>query len=190
MRITHAGSFFGKRDPRPFLTALGAIDANIVARFVGDFRRADFDWARAQGLESKLELIPFSPRRQSLELQRDSEVLLLLLPEVGERGRDVPSGKLYEYLAARRPILAAVPPDGTAAALIREAQAGTVVPPDDVDALRDAIRAIAAQWQQTGLPDLQLPFELVRRISRTERVRELAEFLNQLELPRARRSAA
>ena len=36
-RITHAGSFFGKRDPRPFLTALARVDG-VVARFVGDFR--------------------------------------------------------------------------------------------------------------------------------------------------------
>ena len=43
-RITHAGSFFGKRDPRPFLTALSRVDG-VVARFVGDFRAADREWA-------------------------------------------------------------------------------------------------------------------------------------------------
>jgi hypothetical protein len=73
--------------------------------------------------------------------------------------------------------------------LIREAQAGTVVPPDDVDALREAIQAIPAQWRLTGLPDLELPVELERRVSRRERVCELAEFLHQLELPRADREA-
>ena len=48
---------------------------------------------------------------------------MLLMPEVGERGRDALSGELYEYLVARRPILSAVPPSGTIAALIREANA-------------------------------------------------------------------
>ena len=37
-RITHAGSFFGKRDPRPFLTALASGVDGVVARFLGDFR--------------------------------------------------------------------------------------------------------------------------------------------------------
>lgn len=180
MRISHTGSFFGKRDPRPFLAALADVDENVIARFAGDFRRADLDWARARGVDNKLELIPFVPRRRSLELQRDSEVLLLLLPEVGERGRDVPSGKVYEYLAARRPILAAVPPNGTAAALIREAEAGTIVPPDDVRAIGNAIQTFATRWRETGLPDLELPPSVERRISRTERVRELAELLRQL----------
>src|SRR5205807_5665156 len=38
-RITHTGSFFGKRDPRPFLTAFAeARPDDAVARFVGDLR--------------------------------------------------------------------------------------------------------------------------------------------------------
>ena len=88
LRITHAGSFFGKRDPRPFLSAFaesGLDDA--VVRFVGDFRPADAEWAETLELGDRLELIPYVPRRRSLELQRDSEALLLLIPEAGGRGR-------------------------------------------------------------------------------------------------------
>ena len=84
LRITHAGSFFGKRDPRPFLTAFaesGLDDA--VVRFVGDFRPADAEWAETLELGDRLELIPYVARRRSLELQRDSEALLLLIPEAG-----------------------------------------------------------------------------------------------------------
>ena len=47
--------------------------------------------------------------------QRDSEALLLLIPDAGGRGRGILSGKVFEYLAAERPILAVVPPDGAAA---------------------------------------------------------------------------
>ena len=75
---------------------------------------------------------PVRARRRSLELQRDSEALLLLIPEAGGRGKGVLSGKVFEYLAAERPILAVVPPDGAAAELIRAAGAGVVVAPDDV----------------------------------------------------------
>jgi glycosyltransferase involved in cell wall biosynthesis len=107
-------------------------------------------------------------------------VLLLLLPEVGERGRDVPSGKLYEYLAARRPILAAVPPNGTAAELIREANAGTIVAPDDLAALREAIDGFLQRWRQRGLPDLEPSPAFRQQISRIERVRQLADLLQQL----------
>src|SRR5439155_21155066 len=49
-RITHTGSFFGKRDPRPFLEALAGSDPDVVARFVGDFRPADREWAETLSL--------------------------------------------------------------------------------------------------------------------------------------------
>ena len=124
MRITHAGSFFGKRDPRPFLQALHDSGLDIVARFLGDFRSSDREWAEGLGLGDRLELIPYAPRATSLALQRDSDALLLLIPDAGGRGKGVLSGKVFEYLAAERPILAAVPPDGAAAELIRETGAG------------------------------------------------------------------
>src|SRR5207253_2135108 len=70
LRITHAGSFFGKRDPRPFLTAFAEAGlADAVVRFVGDFRPEDAEWARSLELGDRLELIPYVARRRSLELQ-------------------------------------------------------------------------------------------------------------------------
>ena len=79
--------------PRPFLAALAKTDGDVVARFVGGLRAADQEWAERLGLGDRLEVLPYVPRRRALELQRDSEALLLLLPEAGERGAGVPSGK-------------------------------------------------------------------------------------------------
>ncbi|TMK24919.1 MAG: glycosyltransferase family 4 protein [Actinobacteria bacterium] len=179
-RITHTGSFFGKRDPRPFLTALAQVEDDVIACFVGDFRSADAKWMRDVGLGDRVELEAFVPRRRALELQRHSDALLLLLPNVGDRGVDVPSGKIYEYLAARRPILAAVPPDGAAARLVREADAGIVSDPDDVDALRAALETLIRRWKAGELPDVSFQPEFEERISRSGRAAELADLLRGL----------
>jgi glycosyltransferase involved in cell wall biosynthesis len=179
-RITHAGSFFGKRDPRPFLQALSESGLDAVARFVGDFRASDRAWADSLGLGDKLELVPYAPRAESLRLQRDSEALLLLVPEAGGRGRGVLSGKVFEYLAAERPILAAVPPDGAAASLIRETGAGVVVAPDDVAGLRAALEGLHAQFRDGRLPAVVLPEDVRRRLSRQARVEETAELLREI----------
>src|SRR5262249_22780976 len=146
-RVTHTGSFFGKRDPRPFLTALAGSTTDAVARFSGDFRSADREFAETLGLSGRLELHPFLPHRQALALQRDSEALLLLIPRADGRGEGVLSGKVFEYLAAERPILAAVPPNGAAADLIREARAGVVAPPDDPEALGAALGALVSRFE-------------------------------------------
>lgn len=179
-RITHAGSFFGKRDPRPFLQALRDSELDVVARFIGDFRPSDRDWAQTLQLEDRLQLIPYAPRSTSLELQRDSEALLLLIPEAGGRGRGVLSGKVFEYLASRRPILAAVPPDGAAAELVLATGAGVVAAPDDTDALREALAGLHARFANGGLPDVRLGPSWERKLSRRARVEDMADVLRSL----------
>jgi glycosyltransferase involved in cell wall biosynthesis len=179
-RLTHTGSFFGRRSPRPLLEALAATDSDIVARFVGDFRAADRAWAEELGLGDRLELHPYLPRRQVLELQRDSEALLLLIPESGGRGRAVLSAKVFEYLAAERPILAAVPPDGAAADLIRETGAGLVVAPDDVEGMRKALGRLEGDWRAGVLDGTPLSAEARERLSRRARAEELASLVRSL----------
>jgi glycosyltransferase involved in cell wall biosynthesis len=180
-RLTHTGSFFGKRDPRPFLTALEASGLDdVVVRFLGDFRSTDREWAETRALGDRLELIPYAARRRSLELQRDSEALLLLIPEAGGRGKGVLSGKVFEYLAAERPILAVVPPDGAAANLIREAGAGIVVAPDDVAGMSGALRDLHRNWKAGTLDGAPLTDEWRRKVSRRTRSEELARLLDQV----------
>jgi glycosyltransferase involved in cell wall biosynthesis len=180
-RITHTGSFFGKRDPRPFLSALAESGLqDVVARFVGDFRVADRDWAEPLGLGDRLELLPHVSRREALALQRDSDALLLLIPDAGGRGQGVLSGKVFEYLAAERPILAAVPPEGAAAELIRETGAGAVAAPDDVPALTRALTDLHAAWTAGSLDGTALSAEDRERLGRGARVEELAEVLRGL----------
>jgi glycosyltransferase involved in cell wall biosynthesis len=181
-RITHTGSFFGKRDPRPFLSALAESGLeDVVARFVGDFRVADREWAESLGLGDRLELHPHVSRREALALQRDSDALLLLIPEASGRGQGVLSGKVFEYLAAERPILAAVPPEGAAAELIRDTGTGLVTPPDDVPALTRALAELHVEWKEGRLDGTALSPEDRERLGRGARVEELAEVLRGLE---------
>jgi glycosyltransferase involved in cell wall biosynthesis len=180
-RITHTGSFFGKRDPRPFLSALAESGLqDVVARFVGDFRVSDREWAESLGLGGRLELHPYVPRREALALQRDSDALLLLIPEAGGRGKGVLSGKVFEYVAAERPILAAVPPEGAAAELVRATGAGVVAAPEDVPALTAALSELHDRWVAGALDGTQLSPEDRERLGRGARVEELAEVLRDL----------
>jgi glycosyltransferase involved in cell wall biosynthesis len=179
-RITHTGTFFGHRDPRPFLSALAEVDGDVVARFVGGLRSADREFADGLGLGDRIEEIEHVPRQSALELQRDSDALLLLLPDAGGRGKTVPSGKIFEYLAAERPILAAVPPDGVAAELVRRADAGVVVAPDDVPGLKAAISGLRARWEKGALENGSLPPELKEELSRRRRSQEFADLLKDV----------
>src|SRR4051794_14494119 len=180
-RLTHAGSFFGKRDPKPFLRALAESGLeDVLVRFVGDFRPGDREFMESLGLGDRVEVIDYVPRRESLRLQRDSDALLLLIPDAGGRGRGVLSGKVFEYLAAERPILAIVPPDGAAAQLIRDADVGVVAAPEEEDGIRAALLQLHEQWQTGELEANPLSEEWRTRVSRASRIEELAELLQGL----------
>jgi glycosyltransferase involved in cell wall biosynthesis len=180
-RITHAGSFFGKRDPKPFLTALARVDG-VVARFVGDFRAADREWAA--GIMDRIELVPYASHRRALELQRDSEALLLLIPDASGRGKGVLSGKVFEYLAAERPILAVVPPNGAAADLIRATGTGPVVAPTDIDGMERELTVLRDAWRAGTLAPSPLTGEWKAKLDRRTRVQDLADLVHSLDRPR------
>ena len=87
---------------------------------------------------------------------------------------------MFEYLAAERPIIAAVPPDGEAAALLREVGAGVVAAPDDVDGLAAAVAELEGRWRAGGLDGTPLAPEARARLSRRARAEELAELLREI----------
>jgi glycosyltransferase involved in cell wall biosynthesis len=124
--------------------------------------------------------MPFRPHDEVSKLQRDSDVNLLLLAAAGAAGRKILSAKVFEYLAAGRPILAVVPPDGEAAALIRETGAGPVVAPDDVDGIAEALTSLETRWRKDALRPLDLTEAQRAKLSRRERAERLAALLEEV----------
>ena len=94
-------------------------------------------------LDGKLELTPWLPHDQIVGRYREADCLLLC-PTRSDNARSQINGKLFEYLAARRPVLHVGPYDADNTRLLDEAHAGLTVMPGDVDGARDAVRRIAA----------------------------------------------
>jgi hypothetical protein len=99
--------------------------------------------------------------------------------EAGGRGTGVLPGKVFAYIAAGGPILAAVPPGGAAARLIEEIGAGVVAPADDVEALRTALLELHGR-RQRGELEVELSPEARDRVSRRARVAELAQLVRDV----------
>lgn len=96
--------------------------------------------ARRRAL-TNIRFLPFQPEEVLNDVQATADVgLVTLLPEAGKSS--VPS-KVLGYLAAGRPVIASVADDSDTAEMIREADCGWVVPPQDAAALADPIRRAA-----------------------------------------------
>jgi len=102
--------------------------------------------------------------------------LLLLINNSGN-ARGILTGKFYEYLAARRPILAIGPIDGDVAAVLSETGAGTIV--DFEDEIRTK-QAILDYYKLYKTRLLTVKTESVERFSRRSLTGELAKLLNTL----------
>jgi glycosyltransferase involved in cell wall biosynthesis len=113
--LLYTGTFFGPRRPDLFLEALAA-----ALRQRPDLRgrwrvrlRAQLD-GRAMaligdlGLADVVEVASMIPHRDAIAEQRRADGLLLIL-EHGPGGDIMVSQKVFEYLAARRPVLALIP---------------------------------------------------------------------------------
>jgi glycosyltransferase involved in cell wall biosynthesis len=112
--------------------------------------------------------------RAALQHQADADVLLLV---TAQSDTSVTTSKLFEYLAADRPILALA--GGSAAAdLVKQLNAGVVVAPDDVVGTADALERFHALWRVGNLP--RGAGASARRFDRRELAGELAAVFDRL----------
>ncbi len=129
--VTYTGSLYrGKRDPRILLEAvrnlikLGVMEPTALRiRFYGEQGYWIKQEISSYGLDEVVELHGHIKREDALKRQGESQVLLLLTWN-NPRESGVYTGKLFEYLAARRPILALGGTPGVVGPLLEETRTG------------------------------------------------------------------
>jgi glycosyltransferase involved in cell wall biosynthesis len=106
------------------------------------------DRAEALGLKGIVRFPGALSHAEARALQRSADALLLWRPR-GVGFRTMVPGKLYEYLDSGRPVVALLPEDDEAAALVREA-GGAVVTPNDRAALAQELQKRYMAWKEHG----------------------------------------
>jgi hypothetical protein len=177
LELLYTGTIYpGKQDPRPLFRAirqLGEGPERLRVRFFGRYLGCVMDWARDEGVAQYVEVHEPVPFAESVRLQRTADLLVLLLwNDLSERG--VFTGKLFEYLGARRPILGVGPDGCVASALIKTRQAGAVLhTPDQI--AQYLKRMLRRKWAEGHIPDL--PVSTAAGLTREDQTRELEKFL-------------
>lgn len=167
--ITHLGTAYRTASPLFFLDAIRSLPADVRSRieirFVG--RISETEQRLLSASDSSVRILGFLPQQQALARLAETDYLLLTMTNEFSL-----PGKLFEYLASGKPIIALSPENGEVARLIAETDAGWCVPHDQPDAIRrvvtDAVR-LAVEGR--------IPFRIRRNaISRFERPRLAAEY--------------
>ncbi len=127
LRLLHAGTIYpGRRDPRALFEAIRDHDFDpkeLRIQFYGHELKTIEDQAARIGVGAFVDLEDAVPYRQAIELQKSSDILLLLQWNNPADEGNVPA-KIFEYFATNRQILGLGPINGVPARLVRERQAG------------------------------------------------------------------
>jgi putative colanic acid biosynthesis glycosyltransferase WcaI len=147
--VMHAGSMGRKQGLMNVVSAARlAPSAGMCWVFVGDGEaRHELEAAtQAADLGGVVRYVPFQPDDMLSGMFAAAD--LLLVNQLSSVKDTVIPSKLLTYMAAGRPVLAAVNPGSQAAEILREADGGALVSPEDPEALSAAVQWFMAQSQE------------------------------------------
>ncbi|UOG76755.1 glycosyltransferase family 4 protein [Hymenobacter tibetensis] len=143
-------------------------------RFVGKVADGVRQQLTDNGLLEVTELLPFVPHDESVGYLLRSTVLLMAIPDVPHNFGILP-GKVFEYLAANKPIICVGPTGSDADNLLQECGAGRAWPYDAYEAMLEYLESLVAQWRVN--PNLDLPALSHTRYSRRALTEQLVSLL-------------
>ncbi|MET9298917.1 glycosyltransferase [Micromonospora aurantiaca] len=151
LTLAHTGYIYpGKRDPGPLLDAialLGPDAAKVHVIFAGEDHGIVRAAAERAGVTDSVTLLGQVSPEKSWRIQADADALVLLMWN-DPRDAGTMTGKIFDYLQARRPVLLLGFADGVAARLLRDRGAGVVA--NDPAAIAARLREWLAAKDRTG----------------------------------------
>lgn len=182
--LHHTGALNKDRNPYTLWKVLGDLcreqpdfKKNLVLKFTGKTDAIVFGSLKENGLLDNAQRTEYMPHSQVVKVMMQSPVLLLPLNNT-PNNKGVLSGKLFEYLAAKRPVFGIGMPDGDAAEILKQTGAGTMCDFDDYEATKKTILDLYARYQRG---ELTVSSSSIEQYSRKHCAQRYASFLSELK---------
>ncbi len=170
--ISFVGVLSPQHDIEVFCSAMQQLPKDVqdglLLRFVG--KVCPEAKAKLAQLPLQQQYIDYVPHVQAVSYMCATDLLLLTIPAIADN-KGILTGKLFEYLAARRPILLLGPADGDAAAIVSACDAGACFEKEQAEALANYI---VQQLQQT---DTTLTSKAYQTYSRWQIAQQLVQLI-------------
>ncbi|MEO1075377.1 MAG: glycosyltransferase [Bacteroidota bacterium] len=181
--LTHVGSLYETRDPVALWDALADLRAQgaiprLRIRLLGSVADAVRRSLAARGLDRITDIEPYAPHDAAIAAMRAATLLLLTI-EPFQLDQGMITGKLYEYLAAGRPVAALGPVGGDAETMLQETNGGTLLDRSDREGFAALVRRHYAAWAG-GTPVDGAHRSAVAPYSRQAQSQRLARVLRSL----------
>ena len=181
--LSHTGLFAADGNPFTLWKVLGQMAADDPAfrkalrlRLSGKVDTEILEAIAAEGLQDNVVSLGYCDHATAVREQRSASVLLLPLRN-DPQYRPILPGKLFEYLAARRPVLGIGQIDGAMARVLTAAQAGKTLDWADAAGIRSFLQDAWQQHREGGVPATTGD---IGRYSRRATAHALAQLLDTL----------
>ncbi|MDF4204051.1 glycosyltransferase family 4 protein [Maribacter sp. SA7] len=178
--IAHIGSLLSGRNPVNFWRVLSnLVEENedfknaLQLRFIGVVSDEILSAIAEQGLQDYIKIVGYVSHKEALAYQRASQVLLLVEIDSQDTIGIIP-GKLFEYMAAKRPILGVGPKNWEVASIVSKTETGQVFEYSDDIELKNVLLSWFQQFQKG---ELQITPSNIEQYSRRELTRKLVEYI-------------
>ena len=149
---------------------------DLEIKFIGDISEDVNIEINSYDLSANTSFIGYVSHEKAIDYQKKSQVLLLLIPNI-EKSEGILTGKLFEYLTAKRPILAIGPETGDLSEILKNTNAGVVLNFDNEERLTSEIRKLYSQYK-TG--NLKVDSKNIEQYHRKELTNSLSEIIKSL----------
>ena len=181
--IAHIGTLVSTRNPVVLWEVLQELvkekpdfEKALEIKLVGKVDISVTASLESRGLDRFVRKIDYMPHDQVVRCQQQSQVLLLIINNT-PNAKMILTGKFFEYLAAQRPILCLGPPDGDAAAILRETGAGLLADFGDTGTLKSNVLEFFRHFSEGTL---ETSSRNIGQFSRKELTRKMALVLDRI----------
>ena len=179
--LAHIGSLLSERNPVSLWQVLSELcgenknfNDDLLIKLVGVVSDEVLRSLEEFGLNKHFRTEGYVPHKEARQSQHNAQVLLLLEMDKPETRAIIP-GKLFEYLAAGRPILAIGPEGSDIAKILDDTRAGSFFNPAQTRELKEKLLELYQAFQQGTL---RIQPEGIERFSRRELTRSLSEIIH------------
>ena len=149
---------------------------DLKLNFIGDISDDVKTDINNHNLFKNTNFVGYVSHREAIEYQKKAQVLLLLIPNV-ENSEGILTGKLFEYLTAKRPILAIGSQEGDLSEILKNTKAGVLVDFNDEEKLKSEIKELYNQYKTGNLKVDSVNIDQYHRKNLTE---ELSKIIKKL----------
>ncbi|MDP5061981.1 MAG: glycosyltransferase family 4 protein [Maribacter sp.] len=178
--ISHIGSLLSGRNPvnlwkvlSELITDNSSFKEALCIQFIGVVSNEILSSIDEMGLKDYIQILGYVSHEKALTYQKSSQVLLLVEIDSQETVGIIP-GKLFEYMAAKRPIIGVGPKNWEVGKIVEQTETGYIFEHSDYTTLKNVLLNWFEQFQNN---DLQISSNTIEKYSRRELTRKLVEYI-------------